>query len=113
MTKKNQDLEMWAGDTKKLQYTVLDENDDPVNLTNATINWWLAESATSTAILTKTTADDISITDAANGVFQVTINPADTQNLEGRYYHEAEVTDDAGNVATVAVGVIKINPSIG
>ena len=51
------------------------------------------------------------ITDAANGVFEVTIDAADTVNLNGRYHHEAEVT--LGGVPfTVMRGVAVILPTV-
>lgn len=58
----------------------------------------------------KSTADGgVSITDAANGKFTVTLAPADTKTLAvGTYYHEAEVTDSLGNVSTVTVGKVTL-----
>jgi hypothetical protein len=54
-----------------------------------------------TAVVTKTTASGISITNATGGVFVVTIDKEDTEDLEGVYAHEAVITDSAGDISTV------------
>jgi hypothetical protein len=104
MTAKNQNFEMVAGDTKNVVVTVAG-----TDLTGATIKWALKKSVSSTvANVSKTTSDGISISDAAGGVFTIALAPADTVNLKNDYYHEAEVTDQQGNVSTVMTGRISI-----
>ncbi len=109
MTKQNQDFTMWQGEDKILEVTVKDESDVVVNLTGATIKWVLAPTVDGTVSITKETGGSgIVITDATNGVFQVTINAADTASLEGTFYHEAEVTSSASKVSKVLIGKVII-----
>lgn len=111
VTKLAQDFTMWSGDTRRLSITVDDGASPPVaiNLTSSTIEWHLAKRLTSTvAILTKTVGGGIALTDPVNGVFEVTIDPADTADLSGEYYHEAEVTLSGGDKSTVLVGIATI-----
>lgn len=106
------DFTMYAGDTKVLAVTVLDNVGDPVDITGTDIRWWMAKNAKkigADVLLKKETGGDgIVITDGPGGVFEVTLDSADTENLKGPYYHEAEV-DDAGVISTVLTGKATIN----
>jgi hypothetical protein len=64
------------------------------------------------AVLTKTTSSGISITNAAGGIFQVSLTAADTAGLSGAYYFEAQVTDAGSNVSTVTTGTLTVNTDI-
>lgn len=107
MTVKNQNFEMYAGDTKNIEITI-----SSVNLAGASVKW-AAKKTIYDAVpaLYKDTAGGITITDAAAGKFTIALAPADTADLSGKYYHEAEVTDQSGNVSTVTTGTITINLS--
>ena len=107
-----QNFDMFSGDDKVLVVTVKDLAGVAVNLTGASITWKLADSLTGTVRATKTTAAGIAITDAADGVFEVTVADADTATLSGSYYHEAEVTDSSGRDSTVVFGNITIRPTL-
>lgn len=111
MTKQNQDFVMWAGDNKLIDVTVVDGDGVAVDITGATIKWVLAKTAGDSALVTKTTGDGITITDAAAGKFRVTLVPADTESLAGVYYHEAEVTDASSQVSTVLIGKVIVYKS--
>jgi hypothetical protein len=109
MTAMDQDFAMQSGDSKVLSFTVLDENDVAVDITGNTIKWRLAKSSRSSVLLAKATGGSgISITDAVNGVFQVTLDPTDTDNFAGQYYHEAELTDLFSNISTISTGTATI-----
>lgn len=105
MTQKNQDFEMYAGDTKKINVTAT-ENGSPMDLTGATIKWGIVKN--SVKVVSKDLTNGISITNPLGGNFTITLNPADTSTINGNYYHEAEVTDSVGNISTIMTGVIKI-----
>lgn len=105
------DFTMYAGDTKVLSVTVLDEAGAAVNITGTTIRWWLAKNAKKTGLdvlIKKDTVDGITITDGPAGKFEVTLASSDTEGLKGSYYHEAEV-DDSGTISTVLTGKATIN----
>jgi hypothetical protein len=108
------DFTMYAGDDKRLEVTVLDEDDVAVSLSGALeIRWKLAKSPRSTIIASHSIADgNVSIIDAAAGRFNVLIDPADTESLSGLYYHEAELTDSSGNVGTCMAGTVTIRPTL-
>ena len=105
MTKQNQDFLMWSGDDKVITVTVYDNDDDVVDVTGATITWRLSQNIESEALITKTVGDGIAI---SGHTFILTLEPADTTSLSGRYYHEAEITDADGNVNTGMVGYATI-----
>lgn len=105
-------FQMVAGDSKSLVVTVKDGAGLAVNITGATIKWRAARSFGKSAIISKSTASGIQITDGANGQFTVTLDPADTNSLLGVYYHEAEVTSTNNEISTVISGTMKINPNL-
>lgn len=115
MTERDQDFTYDGGDDLNIDITVTDGPNgtgDPVNLTGATIYWWLLDDpADTTALVEKsTTGGGITITDAANGVFRVNLDPADAASLNGRYHHKAKVQDSGGDKTTVTTGEVKIHP---
>lgn len=117
MTAEQQNFDMTAGDTKVLRPTdnadggVRDvDNGGTKDLTGATVEWVLADRPGGPAVVEKDNAGTggVQITDAAGGVFDVSLDPADTDDLSGEYYHEAEVTDGSGDTETVWTGWIDI-----
>lgn len=113
MTATRQDFEMMAGDDKRLEVTVLDEDDVAVDLTGATaIRWKLARSVRSTALVSYSLGGNIAVIDAAAGRFNVTIDGADTESLKGLHYHEADIVDASGKTGTVIYGTVTIRPSL-
>lgn len=109
----NQNFNMFAGNTKRIVVTVMNEaGTDPENLTGASVRWAMKQSAYSPqSIIVKDPDNDTSITDALAGKATILIRPEDTQGLVGAFYHEAEVTDKDGNVSTVLTGTVTINKS--
>ncbi len=117
MTKENQNVVIRSGDTHTLTVTVDDGATPPavVDITGATIWWWASRlssngkfSATATLQKDNAGTGGITITDALNGEFQVTLAPADTATLAGEFYHEAQIRDGSGNISTVLTGTLTI-----
>ena len=104
MTKQNQDFLMWSGDNKTITVTVYDNDDVVVDITNVAITWELSQNVDSVALISKTAGSGITLSDPTNGIFTITLDPANTGSLSGRYYHEAEITDLSGDISTVMVG---------
>lgn len=116
---------MWVGNKRIQKFTVTDEDasgSPAKDLTGLTIKWALSNidpnsgAISTTAVLEKATGGNgITITDAVNGKFEVTIDPGDTSDLApGVYYFEAEVFDttpDPDEPVVVATGklTIKLN----
>lgn len=96
-------MNLYAGDTKIIEVTVT-ENNSPVDLTGASIKFGFDT-------VLKEVGSGITITDAVNGIFEVKLDPKDTQDLSGLKYYECEVTDNVGNVSTVLNGTLVITKS--
>ena len=107
------DFTMYSGDTKLLEITVLDQDGDPVDLTGATVKWQMAKKVTSdTPVLSKEIGSGVVIMNPTAGRFDISLQPADTAAIKGAYYHEAEITESGGDVATVLAGTITILPDL-
>lgn len=96
---------MKAGDTRRLLMKITDKNGvQGLDLTEATIRWWASKGTVDqfsrTPILKKSMGDGIEDTALFDGEFVVTLEPEDTQALNGTYYFEVEVRDAFGNVST-------------
>jgi hypothetical protein len=113
-----QSLEMFAGDTRALTFSVVDDSGNSVNLTGGVVVWQLAASnwridPTVAPMLTKSSATAGQVT-LANGSFTVNLASVDTQGLtEGNYYHEAQATlADGITIGTPVSGKIKIKKNL-
>lgn len=110
-----QTIDHWCGDSRTITIPVLDAAGAAVNLAGATARWWMGKSASATGTnvyVQKATGSGITITSAgspATYTLNITLAPADTAGLKpGSYYHEAEVVDVSGNVATVTTGTFTL-----
>lgn len=101
------DFAMYAGDTATLVVTVTDSS-GAVDLTGASVKWQASSIIVggfeATPSIEKSLDDGIAITNAEGGVFDVRLDPSDTESLSGKFYHEAELTDASGNVSTILTG---------
>jgi hypothetical protein len=106
MTKLKQDFTMFAGDTPPLTFTM----SDSTSLSGATVKWVMRKGhVKGPQALLKTTLNGGLV--ASGTIVTVNLLSADTLSLEGKFYHEAEVTDVSGKVSTVMTGTITIEPS--
>lgn len=107
------DLFMTAGDTKTLGISVIEKDDgSATTITGATINWKVSRSPRQTAVISKSTADDISITSGTGGTLTISLSASDTSSLLGDFYHELQITFASGEVATVLRGKMTIEPGL-
>ena len=89
-----------AGDDTTLTITAKDKDGVVVDLSGATIVWGVKKRLDNASTeFTKSTGSGITITDATNGVFVVSIDAADTTNLSGYYFHESKITDVTSKVS--------------
>lgn len=105
------DFRYVAGDDVLLRFAVTDEDDEAANLTGTTIKFAAvkAERPQPTAAIStegSPVTAIVTVTDLTGGLFEVEIDAADTADLLGTYRFEAELTDTAGDVATVGRGFI-------
>jgi hypothetical protein len=102
-----------AGDTTPVYVTILDETTGSVmNLLGVTARWaaspGIPRRFSPTAVITKETGAGIEITNAAQGILRIDLDPADTQDLAGDFYHELQITDSSGGVSTPLSGLLTI-----
>jgi len=101
----NEDRAIFQGDDETLRVTVENENRETVDISGASsIEYGIFDDSGSQ--LSKSLNSGISITDGANGVFEVLISSGDTSSLSGDFRHEAEIVD--GDTSTLFQGKIKI-----
>ena len=105
MTETSQDIETYQGNDLIITVTVK-ENGIAKIITDCTVTWVLYDDQLAT-VLTKTVGHGIAIT-ATPGVFTITLDGEDTEELLGLYTHEAAVTDKSLNVATVMEGMVEV-----
>ena len=86
-----------AGDDATITITAKDESGAVIPLGSSDIDWKMINIKDSTDFLTKSIASGVSITDAPNGIFVVTLPNSDTEGRSGEYNQEAKITDGSGN----------------
>ena len=96
---------MYSGDTKDVVVDMVDENGASVDVTGAMATYVIYSSKTPVVLVTKSVGDGIIV---LGSTITILLDPADTADLSGYYYHELEVTNYVGVVATVLQDSIKI-----
>jgi len=99
-------IEMYQRNDKILAVTILDENDEPLDLTGATIHF-VVESIG----IHKKTGDGIKVIDV-KGQIEIEITNADTDAPSGNYSFEILVVDVEGHRYTVATGIFSLYRSL-
>lgn len=112
MAATNQNFTLYQGDSLTAQFSVVDDEGSPVDLTGATITWRAATVSHQT-VLDKAVGRGITVTDAAGGVCEVALAPDDTASLLGTYRHQLRVVDATGQEAVVAEGAMTVQRRIG
>lgn len=103
-------LSFYAGDSRNLIVTVVDQNGEIVPLTGATIKWILVSQ--DTIMLSKKTDSGITLSDPAMGQFTIALTASDTKTLNGTYQHMARVTTADGNSSIVLTGTVIVEGSL-
>ncbi len=102
MSTANQNIEMFAGEDRTVDFTVTDDS-GPLNLTGATLAWTMFGRGVD---LDKTPTVQ---GDPTAGVVRLILDAADTATIQpGTYYHQLTVTDSAGDIAYVTTGVVTL-----
>lgn len=101
-----QNVTMYSGDSKTLTISIVDSDGAAIDVsTAAAVVYAIADSSRGPALVTKTLADGVSV---AGSTVTVTLEPDDTEDLAGVYYHELQITDDVGHVDTAMSGTITV-----
>ena len=110
--KRRQDATAYSGDTLSVTVTVKDDTNTAIDLTGATAEWrvceLLASGAHGTAEITLTTAAGVMLSDPTNGQLTLSIAASETDDLDGVYVHELQITDSSGAVSTVSTGRLTV-----
>lgn len=106
LVKTNQNFVLYKNSYREVKFNLEGIGD----VSGAEIKWKLAPSWNASPSIIKTTDDDISINEDH---FVVYIYPEETEGLKlQNYYHEARVTDQSGRTVPVAIGKVKIEPTL-
>lgn len=116
MTSVNQNIgsstdPFYSGDTREITVTVTDKAGAAVDCSSVVIVYGLdtVPHSGGTPLVSKTSgAGDFSIGGDGSNEITFTLDPADTADLNGTYYHEMEITNDDDEVATVLEGTVVI-----
>ena len=99
-----------SGDQLVLPITTRDNDGALVDLTGASARFAMARQERSTVLDIDSEASPptatVILTDAVNGLITVTMTDENTDVLEGDFYYECKVTDNAGQEVVVARGWI-------
>ena len=116
------DLQLIRGDHRTLQVVVTDTDDQPLDLTGATLRWTAKrnlEVDDDEADIRKSTevgeGGGITVTNPAAGQAEVSLVPADTASLPPqplRLLYDLQLTEPDGTVTTVASGTAQVRPDI-
>lgn len=93
-----------AGDAVEIDLTIVDENNDPVDISLYTFAFGAKRPFGVNAMLSTGSNALVSIVDAAAGQLRISIDAADTADLLGNYVWQCSTTDQNGFVQTVARG---------
>lgn len=108
MTEENQDFTMYQGEAKTITATEKDGED----VTGQDITYIIADEPTDSPEITKDTAGGGVDTSAGSASeFEIHLDPTDTQDISGQYYHEARIDDGAGTESVLFTGEVQIRPS--
>lgn len=112
MTEESEDFEMWAGDSQVININIFENTGVRRDITNDTVRWVLSDSAGDEPKIEKSTdGSGINKTSPSEGEVEVKLDKPDTNDIYGRFHHEAEIIDDQGRELTVMTGSVKINRS--
>jgi hypothetical protein len=111
--------QLHAGDNYTLTFNLVDHNDDPIDLTSATVWFTVKRKSTdedSSALLflitTGTSPGVVIQTPATDGIVCVYFRPADTGLLEGLWQYDLQIKTAALGVVTVLYGAIEFLKNI-
>lgn len=94
------------GTTFASSIAILDENEDPINMTNYSSRGQIRKTYTSSNAINFTTA-------LANGVLVLSLTANQTANISsGRYVYDVELVDGSNTVVRILEGIVTITPEV-
>jgi hypothetical protein len=93
-----------------VEVSVVDNAGQAVNCFGSELTWVVVDAA-NRVILTKSTDDGITYTDAAAGLAELTLTAEDTDLPSGEYRHELLLVDVDGHRYTILEGIFTVQTS--
>lgn len=108
-----QNFELWVtpaiSEVKPIEVTVTDQNNAIINLTGCTVKFTMEKPLMKMIVLTKTTADAITLTSPTTGVLNISLSMLDLQSVSaGVYNYKVWVTNLLGITSLVSIGEITL-----
>ena len=101
------------GNDRILEVDVRDAQDTPINITGASLFFYVSKRKFGDVIIIKSIGNGITVVGAPEGKIEVDITNQDTNLPLGDYYYELLLEDVEGNRYTVLQGTLEITHSIG
>ena len=108
MTITGQNVTVYQDTNRTLEVTVYDADGVELPISGYTFSYVVYRPTSGQIVLTKATASGITITDAANGIFEINITPTDNASLLGLYNHECGTITPAGSDNVIFTGYFKV-----
>jgi hypothetical protein len=104
------ELTVDQGSTFETNLDLVADDGTSINLTNYIFSGQIRKSYYSNNATANLT---ITVTDAANGNLNLSLNAATTTNIKaGRYLYDVKMTDTANTVTRIVEGIITITPQV-
>jgi hypothetical protein len=100
------ELSFVAGNAQELSFVVYDSGSSLVDLSGATMTWYLARWGTATSVLTKAG------TYSGSGIFVVNLPGANTLTFDGKYVQQYKITTTSGSTYRPSQGVVNITRAL-
>ncbi len=105
---------IYSGETIPWEVTCKNSNDEVVDITGYTMYFTIKSSfdednTDANAVLQKTIT---SLSDPANGVFQINFDPGDTLLKSGEYKYDIQAKNSSNEVTTIREGVLTVKASV-
>lgn len=110
-------FDLYSGDDMVLECTLVDQDGAVINLDLVSeIKWQFSRKRgtrfSATPLVSKALGSGIEKITPGTGRFDITIDAADTEAIDGVFYHEAEITSVTGKTSTVLIGDMTINKDL-
>lgn len=101
------EFSMIAGSNQELTFAVYDEYGNAIDLSGATITWYLAHYGYAGATVTKT-----AVSGSATNNFVVYLEGSDTASLAGKFVQQYKIVDTSGSVFRPSQGLLNLFPAV-
>lgn len=101
-----QKFEVFSGNDVTLEVALTDEQTESplVLIGTQELEWAVSRRGSSAILLQKSLDDGITIVDSINGQISIAMSAADTEDLQGVYYHELRIVNEASKRITLMYG---------